>query len=180
MHSRERRGIAQGSARRWSAWPHIALLGAILLTVAGCSDSGPDPDDAAVGRWWLVSIDGSPLPAAGSEIPTVAGVVRSGRLEIREPGSGFPRWAYCGEDDDGLYEGGGGLEYRYSPGDTPELAIIFPNGVLAYDTLRASGDALTWEYNLRSDPGNATDALRFRRLAAGEHEGPVCALVDQP
>ena len=44
------------------------------------------------------------------------------------------------------------------------------------DTIRVAGDQLTWDYNLRSEPGSATDVVRFRRLAEGEAEGPVCLL----
>ncbi|CAN5803705.1 hypothetical protein BH24GEM1_BH24GEM1_20170 [soil metagenome] len=154
-------------------------LGCILLALLGCSDSSEPATDPYPGRWLLESINAQALPATGQVIGGGQTVV-SGRLTIRAPGSGFPRWEYCYRDaTDGRLIAAGLDQVRYFPADRDrpaELMIVFPLSA-PLDTLRLAGNVLTWEYNIRSSPGGTDlDLLRFRRLADGEAEGPACAL----
>ncbi len=162
---------------------HKLRLATFLVLLWGC-DSGTEPDDVDpfAGRWLLTSVNAQPLPASG---PTISpgfpapDLVTAGRLTIFGFG-GFPHFDCCTQDpEDGYRTLRGPDELRYLSGDDTEaeLMTVFPLSA-AIDTIRLAGDVLTWEYNQRSDPnsGVATDLLRFRLLADGEAEGPVCAL----
>ena len=147
-----------------------------LGTTIGCSGRLEPSPDPFVDRWLLVTINGQALPAAG-ESPFLLNPIHAGRLQIFE--QGFPRWEYCQERGSD-----GGLTFvdedvRYFTGDEvddrAEISFNFPLSS-PVDTLVMEGDHLTWEYNARSGPGEAIDLARFRRLADGEAEGPVCAL----
>jgi hypothetical protein len=166
--------MEQGMAGvRFSVWVTALML-------AGCSDSGPDePDDQVLGRWLVETVNGQSLPATGPVIGGPFGdTVVSGRLTVTAVSSGFPRWEYCTSDaQDGHLSLRGEDEVRYHNlnATTAELTFIRPLNA-PVDTIRVSGDQLTWDYNLSSDPPSTTDVVRFRRLADGEGDGPVCAL----
>lgn len=91
---------------------------------------------------------------------------------------GFPSWDYCTEDAEDGHRSAREDEVHYSRGHETEAEIIVILPLSApVDTLTMESDVLTWEYNRRSEPGASTDLLRFRRLAAGEGEGPVCTFL---
>ncbi len=164
-------GVPQGAAVRWMAQGgrKCRVVGMALILALGCDSSDPAPDPFP-GRWLLETVNGVSLPATGDEIGNGDQPVLSGRLGLT---GGLSVWEYCVEDNGPSLRGVD--EIRYVDGDPATVAIIFP-GFVAIDTLRLSGEDLVWEYNLGNSPGNGIDQLRFRRLADGEAEGPVCNL----
>ena len=143
-----------------------AVIG-LTFVLAGCSDSGEPDADPFPGRWLLETVNSQPLPAEGQSAALI-GPILSGRLTLRAPGTGLSRWEWCEETRAALET----VTYGRNRDDLGTVRFDFPLSS-PIDTVRLAGGVLTFEHN--RDAGD-TDLLRFRRLAEGEGEGPVCAL----
>ncbi len=160
----------------------VRMWGSVVLLL-GCSDPGPEPVDPFVGRWLLETVNGQALPVAGAFIATGfpdTDPVVSGRLTLAVAGEGLSHWDFC--EDEGDYLSARSFdEVRYVPGldddQIAEVRYIFPLATVT-DTIRLSGTGLVMEFNWNQDE-EGSDLLRFRRLADGEAEGPVCALAGE-
>ena len=159
--------------------------GAIAFLLLGCGGTEPEVNPF-VGRWLLQTVNGQNLPASGqiigqtfltSEGGYVPTPVTAGRLEINAPGRGFPTWEWC-EDRPQTSSDFVSREVLYASGATDEETaelVYTAIAVTVTDTIRVSGEGLTMAYNWNQDD-QPHDLLRFRRLAEGEAEEPVCLL----
>ena len=135
------------------------VLLAITVVVAGCGDSGPDPE-SYIGAWLLTSVNTQPLPAPGNLID---GLWVGGILQLEQQ-SGSYEW--CWEDP--------ATSNRTSVSDNMVLTPI-------------SGNRIEVSYFGRREPAPDTAtvdgsqlSLRFRSVSVGGQVDGVDVLTFVP